>query len=247
MRIRTIKPEFWLHEGLCACSDFTRLMAIALLNWADDAGYFMAHPSLLRGGLFPFLDDSKKIPGTLQDLSRVGWIQLGTDNQGRPVGRILNFSKHQRVDKPQASRIKDLCTFQEDSKNDLGTFQEPSRQEGNGKGKEQGIGKEQGMDRAKASSPEEVEEFAVSLGCPAGQGAAAYWKWEGNGWVNGKAAIKDWRATVRAWRAQGYAPFLTEAPAKAAPKSFAQIDREEKEAARYGAVTIKAKVLTLEG
>jgi len=30
--------------------------------------------------------------------------------------------------------------------------------------------------------------------------------WEGNGWkVNGKA-IKDWRATVRAWKAQGYLP-----------------------------------------
>lgn len=139
MRIRTVKPEFWLHEGLCGCSDFTRLMAIALLNWADDHGYFMAHPSLLRGGLFPFLDDSKKIPGTLQDLSRVGWIQLGIDNQGRPVGRILNFTKHQRVDKPQSSRIKDLCIFQDDSGNDLGSIQEPSKEEGNGM--EQGTGK----------------------------------------------------------------------------------------------------------
>lgn len=107
--------------------------------------------------------------------------------------------------------------------------------------------KEKEKSTAKAKSPEEVEEFALSLGCPAGQGAAAYWKWEGNGWVNGKAAIKDWRATVRAWKAQGYAPFISEAPAKAAPKSFAQIDREEKEASRHGAVTIKAKVLTLEG
>ena len=100
---------------------------------------------------------------------------------------------------------------------------------------------------AKAKSPEVVEEFAASLGCPAGQGTAAYWKWEGNGWINGKAPIKDWKATVRSWKAQGYAPFISEAPAKAAPKSFAQIDREDKEASRYGAVTIKAKVLTLEG
>lgn len=101
--------------------------------------------------------------------------------------------------------------------------------------------------KAKASGPEEVEEFASSLGCPAGQGTAAYWKWEGNGWTNGKAPIKDWKATVRSWKAQGYAPFISEAPAKEAPKSFAQIDREDKEASRYGAVTIKAKVLTLEG
>ena len=128
---------------------------------------------------------------------------------------------------------------------------EGKEMEGKGNGREV-EGKEFGdsakqKNTAKAKTSEEVEEFAVSLGCPAGQGTAAFWKWEGNGWVNGKAAIKDWRATVRSWKAQGYAPFLTEAPAKAAPKSFAQIDREEKEAARYGAVTIKAKVLTLEG
>jgi hypothetical protein len=132
MRIRTIKPEFWLHEGLCGCTEFARLMAIALLNWADDHGYFMAHPSLLRGSLFPFLDDSKKIPGTLQELSRVGWIELGTDNQGRPVGRVINFNKHQRVDKPQASKIKDFFTFQDHSKNVPGTFLDDSKEEWNG-------------------------------------------------------------------------------------------------------------------
>ena len=139
MRIRTIKPEFWLHEGLCSCPDFTRLLAIALLNWADDHGYFMAHPSLLRGSLFPFLEDSKMIPGSLQDLSRVGWIELGTDNQGRPIGRIVNFSKHQRVDKPKDSLIKDLCTFRDASTTHPRFVQDVSQEEGKGTGnREQG-------------------------------------------------------------------------------------------------------------
>jgi hypothetical protein len=100
------------------------------------------------------------------------------------------------------------------------------------------------MDRAKSKNPEEVEEFAVSLGCPAGQGAAAFWKWEGNGWTNGKAPIKDWKATVRSWKAQGYAPFISEtAPAgKPVQISFALQDKERKEAERHGPEVIVPKI-----
>ena len=132
MRIRTIKPEFWIHEGLCGCSEFTRLLAIALLNWADDEGYFMSNPALLRGNLFPFLDSSKTIPGSLKDLSCVGWIELSVDSQGRSVGRILNFSKHQRVDKPKPSQIKELWTIQDESKNDPRMIFDESKEEGKG-------------------------------------------------------------------------------------------------------------------
>ena len=145
MRIRTIKPEFWMHEGLCKCSEFTRLLAIALLNWADDEGYFMANPILIRGQVFPFLDDSKIIPRSLQDLSREGWIQLGKDNQGRSVGRVLNFGKHQRVDKPKPSEIKASSAFQDESKMNPRTIQDASKEEGNGM-EEEGNG--MGMEKA---------------------------------------------------------------------------------------------------
>lgn len=135
-----------MHEGLAGCSEFTRLLAIALLNWSDDEGYFMANPILIRGQVFPFMDDSKMIPRSLQDLSRVGWIALGKDDQGRDVGMVLNFSKHQRVDKPQPSKIKDCSQFQEHSKNDLGLIQDDSKEErkgkernGEGKGKEKSL------------------------------------------------------------------------------------------------------------
>jgi hypothetical protein len=133
MRIRTIKPEFWMHEGLCSKSEFTRLLAIALLNWADDEGYFLANPVLIRGQVFPFLEDSTKIPRALQDLSSVGWIDLGKDDQGRSIGKIKNFAKHQRVDKPNPSKLKASSVFQEDSKNDLGMILEDSKEEGKGK------------------------------------------------------------------------------------------------------------------
>jgi hypothetical protein len=31
-------------------------------------------------------------------------------------------------------------------------------------------------------------------------------RWEGNGWVNGGKKIKDWKATIRSWKACGYLP-----------------------------------------
>jgi hypothetical protein len=230
MRIRTIKPEFWLHEGLCGCSDFTRLLAIALLNWADDHGYFMAHPSLLRGSLFPFLDDSKKIPGSLQDLSRVGWIELGTDNQGRPVGRVVNFSKHQRVDKPKESTIKDLCAFQDQSKTRPGIIQDASKEEGNGM--EQGIGmernggdspggdfslsdsKEPKPSKSKPMNLEEVFEYADTQGIKHGEAEDFWDKMEAKGWKVNRQKIADWRAQMRTYHRSGW---LNDKPKAEAP------------------------------
>ena len=133
MRIRTLKPEFWMHEGLAKCSEFSRLLAIALLNWADDEGYFMANPILIRGQVFPFEDNSEKVQRSLKDLSRVGWIRLGKDNQQRAVGVVINFPKHQRVDKPKPSTIKPLAIFQDESKNDPRTITDESQEEGKGR------------------------------------------------------------------------------------------------------------------
>lgn len=160
MRIRTIKPEFWMHEGLCNCSEFTRLLAIALLNWSDDEGYFMANPVLIRGQIFPFLDDSKIIPRSLQDLSRVGWITIGKDDQGRDVGMVKNFGKHQRVDKPKPSCIKGNFQIQDQSKINPGLIQDESKEEGNGK---EGNGKELLSVTGREESIEEYSEEILTL------------------------------------------------------------------------------------
>lgn len=61
----------------------------------------------------------------------------------------------------------------------------------------------QPKDRA---SREEVEGFCVSLGLPQSDGEACFFKWEGNGWLNGGKPIKDWRSTIRSWKASGYLP-----------------------------------------
>lgn len=220
MRIRTVKPEFWLHEGLCGCSEFTRLLALALLNWSDDEGYFMANPSLLRGNLFPFLDSSKTIPGSLSDLSRVGWIELSTDDQNRSIGRVVNFSKHQRVDKPKPSIIKGLWTIQDASKTDLGFIQDASKEErkgkegnGGGGGGGGGGGKESPPPPLDFPEPppfnpnriatfEQVKKFAEGQMPPVASECyeAFFDRMESEGWITKEGhPLNDWRARFRTW------------------------------------------------
>lgn len=52
----------------------------------------------------------------------------------------------------------------------------------------------------------EIETFCESIGLPKSDGETVFNKWQGNGWVNGGKSIKDWKATIRAWKGQGYMP-----------------------------------------
>lgn len=107
MRIRTIKPEFWTHPVLTKIPDFSRLLAIALLNLADDEGFFDADEVLIRGTLFP-REESTKVRRSLDDLSRIGYIEVRETAERGPIGKITNFSKHQRIDRAKPSQISDL-------------------------------------------------------------------------------------------------------------------------------------------
>lgn len=44
-RIRSVKPEFWGHPVMSKQIHAVRLLAIALLNFADDEGFFFADSS----------------------------------------------------------------------------------------------------------------------------------------------------------------------------------------------------------
>jgi hypothetical protein len=55
-------------------------------------------------------------------------------------------------------------------------------------------------------SIDEVRAFCKELGLPESDGDATFWKWEGNGWINGNKPIKDWKATIRSWKSAGHLP-----------------------------------------
>lgn len=105
MRIRTIKPEFWTSLDMAKVSEPALILAIGLLNYADDKGYFVADPRLIHGALTPLRQLSRPIMDCLKELTEVGFISLCTGTDGRPYGHVVNFLKHQNINRPKASRI----------------------------------------------------------------------------------------------------------------------------------------------
>jgi hypothetical protein len=53
---------------------------------------------------------------------------------------------------------------------------------------------------------QEVAAFFSEHSLPDSDAEWFFEKCTGNGWTNGGKPIKDWRATVRSWRAAGYLP-----------------------------------------
>jgi hypothetical protein len=137
LRIRSIKPAFWKSETLASIAKEYRLLAIALLNYADDEGYFQAHDALIRGECFPFDEDSTNVRLGLDELSRIGFIEVGTASSGQRIGRVINFLDHQKIDKPSPSKFSAMSvswdSFGEDSPNPQGAICDPSPLEGKGR------------------------------------------------------------------------------------------------------------------
>jgi len=93
----------------------------------------------------------------LDELSRSGWITLSGTSE-RPIGQVVNFRKHQRVDRPQVSRLKQYA-LADYSTNDRRTIDEPSTTEqGTGKGKETPIVPASGDDSADDKNFEPAED-----------------------------------------------------------------------------------------
>ncbi len=72
-RIRTIKPDFWADEQLCSLPEATHILAAALLNYADDEGYFKANPALVKAACCPLREPSVNVQESLQQLAAVMW------------------------------------------------------------------------------------------------------------------------------------------------------------------------------
>jgi hypothetical protein len=111
MRIRTIKPDFWEHPVMSKQSDTTKLLAIGLLNVADDEGYFYAEPRMIRNAIRPLDDDSRITTGSLRELSNLGYISVKNHPTHGDIGFIPSFLNHQVINKPKPSKLKELYEY----------------------------------------------------------------------------------------------------------------------------------------
>ncbi len=83
----------------------SQALALGLLNLADDEGYFMADPSIVRSALRPFDDSSTTIRRCLDECSRAGWIEVRRHPTHGAIGLVVNFRRHQRIDRPKESNL----------------------------------------------------------------------------------------------------------------------------------------------
>lgn len=141
-RIRTIKPEFWRDEDLSSVSPEAALLAIGLLNHADDEGYFNANAKLIESDVFPLRELSGSVTGMLKELCGIGYLQLFSGSDGKHYGLVVNFVKHQVINKPSPSKIKGLCKIPEECSSPTVALpvgkERKGKEQGTGKGKEQG-------------------------------------------------------------------------------------------------------------
>lgn len=115
-RKRIIDPEFWSDQEIGFWSFESRLFYIGLWNFSDDEGRFKAHDALLRSQIFPYELKINIKRLKLEIVDKVQWYEIN----GQQYGFIRNFSKHQRIDKPTASKLPEPPKIDESSEKYLG-------------------------------------------------------------------------------------------------------------------------------
>lgn len=104
-RIRTIKPETPQAESFGRLSRDARLLFIQLWTIADDEGRARGSSRMLASLLYPYDDDAPQlIGGWLDELERNNRIRRYAVN-GSTYLEIINWSEHQKIDKPSKSRL----------------------------------------------------------------------------------------------------------------------------------------------
>lgn len=134
-RIRSIKPEFPHSESMGRVSRDARLLFILLWTHVDDSGKARGNSRILASLLFPYDDDAiGQIDGWLAELEAEGCIARYS-HEGSTYIQVSNWLKHQKIDKPTASKIPE---FAESSR----ILANPPRRIGYGLDMDQGKGEE---------------------------------------------------------------------------------------------------------
>jgi hypothetical protein len=125
-RIRSIKPEFPQSETIGKLSRDARLLFIQLWTIVDDDGRTRAAARMLASLLYPYDEDAPKlIDKWLDELERAGSIRRYVVD-GNAYLDIPNWRKHQKIDRPTASRLPEYCNPPSDGREDSQLFTEPS-------------------------------------------------------------------------------------------------------------------------
>nr|DAF90438.1 MAG TPA: replisome organizer [Myoviridae sp. ctdyF5] len=141
-RIRTVKPEFWTDEKVVECTIPARLLFIGLFNFANDLGCMERSHKRIKMQVFPAdLIDCEPL---IAELIAHGLLTEYSVN-GQEYLYIKGFAKHQKINRPSATKIPApaLLTenssgngsqFSDDSVSPQGCLTDGKGREGKGKG-----------------------------------------------------------------------------------------------------------------
>jgi hypothetical protein len=113
-RIRTIKPEAFVSESLASVSLTAERTFLGLLTQADDQGRHRDHPAIIHGLLWPLRPEHSPlgVEEDLLQLQQAGLICRYTGCDGRSYLHIVTWARHQKIDRPSASRMP-VCPVHE--------------------------------------------------------------------------------------------------------------------------------------
>ena len=138
-RIRSIKPEFPQSESMGRVSRDARLLFIELWTLCDDSGRTRANSRMLASLLFPYDSDAGTLmDGWLAELEREGCVIRYSAFDGTYL-QVCNWLKHQKIDKPSASKIPEFAESSRILAKCRRRIKEGIKDQGSRKGKDQRI------------------------------------------------------------------------------------------------------------
>lgn len=192
-RRRMIDPHFWESGDINKLDIFARYIFISMFSHADDEGRGIGGAAYIRSITFPFENISiakiKKAIDAIGECCDVRYYEV----DGTEYYQLSNWTKWQRVDKPQESL---LPTYSENdskngSENDSGVKEKKIKEE-----KE----REYNSARARFIKPtlEEVKAYCDERknGIDPEAFIAHY---DSNGWMVGRTPMKSWKSAIITW------------------------------------------------
>jgi len=109
-------------------TNFAKLLFISCISMADDEGRLRWVSGYILGEVFPFGGASSgQISRAMKEIEKTGMIKAYSVSAGR-FAYIVNWHKHQRIDKPQPSLLPAPNDSENDSRNDSENISENESQ-----------------------------------------------------------------------------------------------------------------------
>ena len=213
-RIRTIKPEMWEDKEFGHLSERAQLLFISAISQADDEGRLRWDPLLMRAKTFPYKEvPEREITAAMTEVAH-RLVHVYEVN-GEYFAEVLNWRKHQRIDRPQPSALPphdpdDDTLFDLASLNDSRPIDDRSaNNHGTSHAGREGKGMEgKGMDKASARARTNATSFPPNWSPNEGHQAYASTnqinigfeaeRFQNNALANDRR-YRDWNAAFRNW------------------------------------------------